>query len=269
MISHYSVIPSPNSSTVVTEVYNTLLSFHQLIENSDAVILFDNEALFNACGKLNIQNPQLKDINQLVATTMSNISSTCRFPGCQLNTDYRKLCVNLVPFPRMHFLLPGIAPLQPTNSPKKYSVHEILEETLKFKNMLVSENPKLQGVYTAGITLRGDFSQCEVEKVLRNIRAQSRCWLQEWTKYSTCPVTPPGCSAVSTVLANCSAVNGILRRTVDQFRTFFYRRAYVWHYTGEGMDEMEFIEAECNVTDLIQETGDMLPPSYYEEEVDL
>lgn len=33
-----------------------------------------------------------------------------RFPG-QLNCDLRKLAVNLIPFPRLHFFMPGFAPL--------------------------------------------------------------------------------------------------------------------------------------------------------------
>jgi len=35
---------------------------------------------------------------------------TLRFPG-QLNADLRKLAVNMVPFPRLHFFMPGFAPL--------------------------------------------------------------------------------------------------------------------------------------------------------------
>ena len=37
--------------------------------------------------------------------------TTCfRFPG-QLNSDLRKLAVNMVPFPRLHFFVPGFTPL--------------------------------------------------------------------------------------------------------------------------------------------------------------
>lgn len=41
---------------------------------------------------------------------MSGITASFRFPG-QLNSDLRKLAVNLVPFPRLHFFLVGYAPL--------------------------------------------------------------------------------------------------------------------------------------------------------------
>ena len=42
--------------------------------------------------------------------TMSGVTTCLRFPG-QLNADLRKLAVNMVPFPRLHFFMPGFAPL--------------------------------------------------------------------------------------------------------------------------------------------------------------
>lgn len=42
--------------------------------------------------------------------TMSGVTTCFRFPG-QLNADLRKLAVNMVPFPRLHFFVPGFAPL--------------------------------------------------------------------------------------------------------------------------------------------------------------
>lgn len=37
---------------------------------------------------------------------MAGVTTTLRFPG-QLNSDLRKLAVNMVPFPRLHFFLTG------------------------------------------------------------------------------------------------------------------------------------------------------------------
>lgn len=42
--------------------------------------------------------------------TMSGVTTCLRFPG-QLNADLRKLAVNMVPFPRLHFFICGFAPL--------------------------------------------------------------------------------------------------------------------------------------------------------------
>ena len=47
--------------------------------------------------------------------TMSGVTTCLRFPG-QLNADLRKLAVNMVPFPRLHFFMPGFAPLSAKNA---------------------------------------------------------------------------------------------------------------------------------------------------------
>jgi len=43
------------------------------------------------------------------------------------------------------------------------------------------------------------------------------------------------------------------KRVSEQFTAMFRRKAFLHWYTGEGMDEMEFTEAESNMNDLISE----------------
>ena len=54
--------------------------------------------------------PTYKKLNSLVSQIMAGVTSSLRFPG-KLNGDLRKLGVNLVPFPRLHFFLIAQAPL--------------------------------------------------------------------------------------------------------------------------------------------------------------
>jgi hypothetical protein len=49
-------------------------------------------------------------MNNLVAHALCGLTASVRFPGA-LNTDLADLTSNLVPFPKMHFLLPALAPL--------------------------------------------------------------------------------------------------------------------------------------------------------------
>merc|ERR1712091_448692 len=107
----YPVFPSPKVSDVVVEPYNATLSVHQLVENADEVMVIDNEALYNIChNTLKLEQPSFGDLNHLVSSVMGGITCCLRFPG-QLNSDLRKLGVNLVPFPRLHFFQIGFAPL--------------------------------------------------------------------------------------------------------------------------------------------------------------
>ena len=111
MMLSYTVYPSPKVSDTIVEPYNATLSTHRLVENADLSMILDNEALYDINKRtLKINSPTYSDLNHLVCTAMSGITCSLRFPG-QLNSDLRKLAVNLIPFPRMHFFMIGIAPL--------------------------------------------------------------------------------------------------------------------------------------------------------------
>jgi hypothetical protein len=43
----------------------------------------------------------------------------------------------------------------------------------------------------------------------------------------------------------------MFKRVGKQFTAMFRRKAFLHWYTGEGMDEMEFTEAEANMNDLV------------------
>ena len=111
MMETFSVFPSAKVSDTVVEPYNTTLSIHELIENTDGCMVIDNEALYDICFRtLKMTTPTYGDLNHLVSAVMSGVTCSLRFPG-QLNSDLRKLAVNLVPFPRLHFFMVGFAPL--------------------------------------------------------------------------------------------------------------------------------------------------------------
>ncbi|KAH8307526.1 hypothetical protein KR018_002965, partial [Drosophila ironensis] len=56
-----------------------------------------------------------------------------------------------------------------------------------------------------------------------------------------------------TFIGNSTAIQEIFKRISEQFTAMFRRKAFLHWYTGEGMDEMEFTEAESNMNDLISE----------------
>merc|ERR1719261_1324599 len=111
IMATYSVCPSPKVSDTVVEPYNATLSVHQLGENADQCFTLDNEALYDICFRtLKLTTPTYGDLNHLIAAAVCGTTCSLRFPG-QLNCDLRKLAVNMVPFPRLHFFMVGVAPL--------------------------------------------------------------------------------------------------------------------------------------------------------------
>jgi tubulin beta len=156
------------------EPYNATLSVHQLVENTDETFCIDNEALYDICFRtLKLTTPTYGDLNHLVSMTMSGVTTCLRFPG-QLNAvsyhfysiffccclfspifiifhtififelleiffqDLRKLATNMVPFPRLHFFMPGFAPLTSRGSQqyRALTVPELTQQMFDAKNMV-------------------------------------------------------------------------------------------------------------------------------------
>jgi tubulin beta len=56
-----------------------------------------------------------------------------------------------------------------------------------------------------------------------------------------------------TFVGNNTAIQQLNQRIATQFTAMFRRKAFLHWYTGEGMDPMEFTEAESNMNDLVSE----------------
>jgi tubulin beta len=68
-----------------------------------------------------------------------------------------------------------------------------------------------------------------------------------------CDVPPKGLPMSATFIGNSTSIQELFRRVLEQFSSMYRRKAFMHWYTGEGMDELEFSEAESNMIDLISE----------------
>merc|ERR1712079_500920 len=255
----FSVIPSPKVSDTWVEPYNAVLSFHQLVENADECFLLDNEALYDICFRtLKLTTPTYGDLNHLVSAAMSGVTCGLRFPG-QLNGDLRKLAVNLIPFPRLHFFMIGFAPLTARSSQtyRNLSVAELTTQMFDAKNMMCAADPRHGRYLTASALFRGKMSTKEVDEQMVNVQNKNSSYFVEWIpnniKSSVCDVAPANLKMSVTFLGNSTSIMEMFKRVIEQFTLMFRRKAFLHWYTGEGMDEMEFTEAESNLNDLVSE----------------
>ncbi|XP_039285275.1 tubulin beta chain [Nilaparvata lugens] len=246
-------------SDTVVEPYNATLSVHQLVENTDETFCIDNEALYDICFRtLKLTTPTYGDLNHLVSATMSGITTCLRFPG-QLNSDLRKLAVNMVPFPRLHFFMPGFAPLTSRGSQqyRALTVPELVQQMFDAKNMMAACDPRHGRYLTVAAIFRGRMSMREVDEQMLNVQNKNSTYFVEWIpnncKTAVCDIPPRGLKMASTFIGNTTAIQELFKRVAEQFAAMYKRKAFLHWYTGEGMDEMEFTEAESNLTDLVAE----------------
>ncbi|KAJ1981911.1 Tubulin beta chain (Beta tubulin) [Dimargaris verticillata] len=259
MMATFSVVPSPRVSETVVEPYNATLTVHHLVENSDETFCIDNEALYNIChNTLKMKSPTYKDLNQLVTRVMSGVTTSLRFPG-QLNSDLRKMAVNLIPFPRLHFFMVGFAPLTSTASQdfRTLKVSDLTQQMFSASNMMADADPATGRYMTVACLFRGKVSMRDVEQQMIEIRNRNSSGFVEWIPNNMqtvcCDIPPHGMEMAATFIGNNTSIQTLFRRVQEQFSAMFRRKAFIHWFTDEGMDELEFSEAESNMNDLISE----------------
>jgi tubulin beta len=182
MLCTFSVVPSPKVSDTVVEPYNATLALNQLIENADETFCIDNEALYDICLRtLKLKSPSYGDLNHLVSFVMSGVTTCLRFPG-QLNADLRKLAVNMIPFPRLHFFMVGFAPLTSRGSQtfKNYSVQELTNQLFDARNMMTASDPRHGRYLTVAAIFRGKLSTKEVDQYMSLAQNKGSSYFVEW-----------------------------------------------------------------------------------------
>ncbi|XP_004687134.1 PREDICTED: tubulin beta-1 chain [Condylura cristata] len=259
ILNAFSVAPSPKVSDTVVEPYNAVLALHQLVEHADACFCIDNEALYDICFRtLKLATPSYGDLNHLVSLTMSGVTTSLRFPG-QLNADLRKLAVNMVPFPRLHFFVPGFAPLTARGSQqyRALTVAELTQQMFDARNTMAACDPRRGRYLTVACIFRGRMSTKEVDEQLLGVQTRHSSCFVEWipnnVKVAVCDIPPRGLSMAATFIGNSTAIQQLFTRVGEHFSAMFRRRAFVHWYTAEGMDVSEFAEAESDLHDLVSE----------------
>ncbi|KAH7844980.1 hypothetical protein Vadar_033847 [Vaccinium darrowii] len=69
-------------------------------------------------------------------------------------------------------------------------------------------------------------------------------WISNNVKSTVCDIPPTGLKMASTFIGNSTTIQEMFRRVSEQFTAMFRRKAFLHWCIGEGMDEMEFTEAD-------------------------
>ena len=142
---------------------------HQLTENADTVLCFDNEVLYNTCVHTNkFKEPTYGDLNHLVTQALVGATCSYRFAG-HLNRDMRSLGMNMSPFPRLHFLSTSCAPIMGRESSncKHLTISELTQNV--FDENFSCANPKFGKYLAASILYRGKVSVREIQDLMYTV----------------------------------------------------------------------------------------------------
>ena len=163
----------------------------------------------------------------------------------------RKLAVNMIPYPRLHFFMPGFAPLTSrlAQTFRSLSVAELTQQIFDARNVMIACDPRNGRYLTYAAMFRGHkLSMKEVEDQMASIQNRHCGYFVEWipnnAKVSVCDVPPHGMKMSATFIANNTAIQELFKRLSLQFRVMFRRRAFLHWFTEEGMDEAQFTQVK-------------------------
>merc|ERR1719460_1076487 len=247
LIQTYSVFPllSTETSDVVVQPYNSVLTLKRLTLNADCVVVLDNTALNRiAVDRLKLTNPTFAQTNSLVSTVMASSTTTLRYPG-YMNNDLIGLVASLIPTPRCHFLMTGYTPLtveSKVSSVRKTMVLDVMRRLLQMKNLMVSCSTR-RGVYVSILNIiQGEVDPTQVHKSLQRIRERKLAKFIKWGPASIqvalsrqSPYIQHTHKVSGLMMANHTGICQLFDRTLKQYEKLRSRNAFLENYRTEPL----------------------------------
>jgi tubulin epsilon len=244
---------------VVTAPYNTCFALREVIEHASCVIPLDNDALAAAADrsmgtsaggvrgsadvadtKFNVALPTrtklpFDSMNAIAAQMLSNLTCSMRFPG-SLNMDINEIATNLVPYPRLHFLLSAISPL--SVSKKMHvggkDIDSMFSALLEPDHQLLHCAPRNSTFLGSAFVCRG--TDIGIDDITRNVprmreRMRMVYWNSDGFKTALCGVPPLGHQRSALMLSNHCGIADTIARLRDKFMQLYRVRSHVHHYS--------------------------------------
>ena len=255
----FSVAPSPLISDSAVEPYNAVLTLQRILDNADAAVLLDNEALFRIAKSKLHRSPNYMDLNHIIALIMSSVTASLRFPG-KLNTDLSEYVTNLVPFPGNHFLTASFAPMRGPGQEGQVRINfpDVARETFSQDNFTAAID-WTNGVYLSACALfRGDVKAKEVEENMAAIRKSLNfaSYVPTGVKLGVAETAPEGFASSGLALVNHTGIAAVFERLVSNFDIMFDNHAYTHWYENNGVSRDMMAHARNTIANLAQSYRD-------------
>eukprot|EP00397_Hematodinium_sp_SG-2012_P012137 GEMP01012299.1.p1 GENE.GEMP01012299.1~~GEMP01012299.1.p1 ORF type:complete len:498 (+),score=96.95 GEMP01012299.1:122-1615(+) len=270
-----SCVAPAKEDDVITSPYNAMLSFRSLINSAHCVLPASNDALIGMCNRMDSQlqgkgnkvEPRNANVmsdkkpfdrmNSIVAEVLSHLTASMRFEG-SLNLDLNEITMNLVPYPKMHFLLSSLSPLHVTKDVGALtrSFDQMFTDALSPDNHLVNVDPRGSIYMSTAFLVRAKAGAFGVADIIRNVtrikqHVRMLPFNEDSFKISLCHSVPAGTPYSVLSLGNSCAMRGLFSQTTQGFMRLYTKKAHIHHYT-QFMEKSMFDDALEEVRDLCE-----------------
>eukprot|EP00752_Nemacystus_decipiens_P017507 g15694.t1 len=277
------VFPSEDDD-VITSPYNSVLALRELTEHAHCVLPVDNASLSSIVESWDSgRHPRaggadtasgFDSMNSLVARLLTDLTASMRFAG-DLNVDLNEITTNLVPFPRLHYLLSSVSPMPTKDSMKATEggatrraatsfdarprrVTQMFSAAFSTSNMLMRANPRGSKFLACGLLVRGEVVVSDVNANIERLAAGLDMvhWNREGYKIGLCSVPPVGAPQSLLCLSNNCCIKDTFADLRCRFMQLYQRQAMLHHYT-KFMDRGGFDEALESLESLIADYAEL------------
>merc|ERR1740123_1077751 len=217
--------------------------------------------MYEICQKhLDIKRPSYDTLNRLIAKAVSSMTASLRFEG-ELNVDLNEFQTNLVPFPRLHFMITAMAPIttgakQATTNNEIRPITELCFSAQNFFAKIADFDPEEDKYMAISVNYRGNVKAKKANATVQWLKTNKKVCFVEWvpTGFKVGLNEIPAAQVDDDELAsfernvvmigNNTAVSRVFSERISKKYDMMYsQRAFVHWYDGEGMEEGEFAEA--------------------------
>ncbi|CAD8080412.1 unnamed protein product [Paramecium primaurelia] len=250
----FIIFPSSEMSNNILGVYNAMFSIQMTREYFQSITMFDNQSMYNVIDhQLDLDFVDYSHINNLVAQIISQYTGLRRFNS----SDNSKFFSNMCPYPQMHYFIPSFGKMTLIND---YNRKEL--DQSQFIKYLTKKELKLyqcpQNPRHLSTTLL--FRQKEVnhfygkfDLTIQNLdhyfNQSPRIFQCNSSNYQIIPEFAE-MKKTGTFFSNDASIISRFKLLGAQFDKVYTKRAFVWCYVTEGLEESEFSQGRESLANL-------------------
>ncbi|KAK5904064.1 hypothetical protein CgunFtcFv8_007788 [Champsocephalus gunnari] len=141
--------------------------------------------------------------------------------------DLNEIAMNLVPFPRLHYLVPSLTPLYTLAdvSVPSRRLDQMFSDAFSKEHQLIRADPKHSLYLACALMVRGNVQVSDLRRNIERLKPSLPfvSWNQEGWKTGLCAVPPVGHSHSLLALANNTCVKSTFMELRERF-TKLYRK---------------------------------------------